>query len=401
MIWFWMMLKRLFRKPVFWVILLLIPFFSLIMRWMSSLDRGWVAIAVSGEGDGRAYAESIMQDFESSARTVRVIFCDDPDEAEALVARTDADAAWIFLDGIEERIHTAATDANASVPLVRVVERVDNVFLKLAREKLFMSLYGDLSYEIYADFVVEKMGEFAGTGSVTENGDVNEGSSVTEAELAAYHELNASDGEIVVLSMIGEKTGQTAAMPDADYLLAPTRGMLSCLVMLAGLISAILYLRDERAGVHTWLSPKKKILIQTTYYLSAMLPVLILVLPALYFSGLWTGVGHELMCALLLLADGLLFVDVARLVVRDERRLSVLLPILFLGLVFFCPIFLNMKKLRILHLLFPPFYYLHGIFNGRYLLRGLIYLAVMLAVDLLLRVGEHLLLGPRKKPLGR
>ena len=59
---------------------------------------------------------------------------------------------------------------------------------------------------------------------------------------------------------------------------------------------------------------------------------------------------------------------------------------LFLGLIFFCPVFLNMKMFRPLHYLFPPFYYLHGIFNRIYLMRGLIYIAVMTVADVLLRV---------------
>jgi len=378
MIWFWMLTKRLFRKPVFWIILLLIPLFSLMMRWMSSLDRGWVTIALAGEGNGRFYAEKVKEDLTSTARTSRILWCESPEEAVALVESTEADAAWIFPEDTEERIREAVRTEAGAVPVVRIVERVDNVFMKLAREKLFMSLYGDLSYEIYADFVVLKTAEFA------------PGTEVTEEELQAYHDLNASDGEIVVLSMIGEKETGSSAVPEADYLLAPTRGIMTSLIMLAGLIAAILYLRDERAGVHTWLPGKRKILIQLAYYLTAMLPVLAFMLPALSFSGLWTGLGHELLCALQLLLMGLVFVDVVRLLVRDDRRLSVLLPMLFLGLIFFCPVFMNMKKFRPLHLLLPPFYYLHGIFNSRYLRRGLVYLALMLLADLGLRGIEAL-----------
>ncbi len=177
-------------------------------------------------------------------------------------------------------------------------------------------------------------------------------------------------------------------MPNTDYLLAPTRGLLTSLVMLAGLIAAILYQRDEEAGAHIWLPRRKKVWVQLSCYLSAMLPMLLLLLPSLYVGRVWTGLGHEAACALFLLVAGVVFVDVVRLIVKDEKRLSVLLPMLFLGLIFFCPVFLNMKMFRTLHYLFPPFYYLHGIFNRIYLMRGLIYIAVMTVADVLLRVAR-------------
>ncbi len=378
MIWFWMMVKRLFKKPVFWVILLLIPAFSLLMRWMSGLDRGWLVVAVSGEGDGKAYAEEIAEEFSSSAKTVRIIRCANAEEAVRLVENVEADAAWIFLDGTAERIAENADRTDAKVPIVRIVERVDNVFMKLSREKLFAALYGELSYADYLNFMLEKVEEFGVEGEVSEE------------ELQAYHSLNASDGSILVLSMIGEKEdGQgsgRSVMPNTDYLLAPTRGLLTSLVMLAGLIAAILYQRDEEAGAHTWLPRRKKVWVQLSCYLSAMLPMLLLLLPSLYVGRVWTGLGHEAACALFLLVAGVVFVDVVRLIVKDEKRLSVLLPMLFLGLIFFCPVFLNMKMFRTLHYLFPPFYYLHGIFNRIYLMRGLIYIAVMTVADVLLRV---------------
>ena len=168
MIWFWMMVKRLFKKPVFWVILLLIPAFSLLMRWMSGLDRGWLVVAVSGEGDGKAYAEEIAEEFSSSAKTVRIIRCANAEEAVRLVENVEADAAWIFLDGTAERIAENADRTDAKVPIVRIVERVDNVFMKLSREKLFAALYGDLSYADYLNFMLEKVEEFGVEGEVSE-----------------------------------------------------------------------------------------------------------------------------------------------------------------------------------------------------------------------------------------
>ena len=156
LLWYGLLTKRLFRRVSFWVLLLCVPLLAgalaAVARQESSIVRAAIYVAAS-DGPARRSADRLLQ-ADSLVRCTEYA-----SEAEAIAAvRADkADAAWIFPETFDDELQRFV-GRRGTKGAVRVVEREDNVFLRLAREQLAASVYPEASYTLFRSYLIERLG---------------------------------------------------------------------------------------------------------------------------------------------------------------------------------------------------------------------------------------------------
>lgn len=358
LLWYILLQKRLLKKCSFLVILCIVPLLAGGMKLVAAQEKGVLKIVLCAEDGEASEAGQIQKRLMDEEGVIRFLTAETRTEAENAVQSGAVDAAWIFAENFPENLENcAAGEWQGETPVI-VVEREDNVALQLAREKLCGAVYPDMSYNIYRQFVREDL--FQGE--------------ISEREMRESYEASRVEGSLFQISFLDEK-GRKAEQ--ADYLVTPLRGLLSLVVLLCGLAGAMYYRQDEMAGMLSWMPNGRSWLFAYGYHLTATVDAAVAVLAALWLSGCFTSPGRELllMACYVLAATGFSLV-VGRLCGSLER-LAAGTPVLILMMFVLCPIFLDIRRLRVIQCLFPPFYYLNAVYHQNFFAYSLIYIVVI------------------------
>ena len=142
----------------------------------------------------------------------------------------------------------------------------------------------------------------------------------------------------------------------------PVRGILAILVYLSALYGAVTYMKDVEYGSFAAVTGSRKILCRFIYPLISSILFGVMTLISLVISGNSSGIWIELPAMLMLIALSSIFAAVFSLIVRHSRIFTVCIPMLLLGSLIFCPVFINagsyIPAARFAEKLFVPYYYL-------------------------------------------
>lgn len=359
-LWFRLLTKRHLARPAFWVILLLIPLFSGALALASHGESGLVTVALCpGASElGRESCETLS----SRSGVLRFLTFEDAAQAREMVVRGDADAAWIFLDEADARLRQFVDVGTGAAVLV--IEREDNVFLRIARERLYTQLYPSISWALFTDCADKSFDD------------------ASEALLLESYGTVFRDAPIFVMAYIDG----SARTGGENYLTSPIRGLLALLVMLAALSASLGCCREEAAGCYDPLPRVPRRLMPMLSCFTAALPVALCSLPALAVAGLWTSLWRELAVALLLSAAAAGFSELVRTLCRKEGSFAAALPLLMLMMAALCPVFFGLVHLPAVQLLLPPFYGIHAAHTPIYLLWLALYTLAVTALTSALRL---------------
>lgn len=341
--WWGLLNKRLLKRPGFWAVLLAVPVLVLVLTLAASRNGGVVRIAVGMEEPASPAARQVAQRLTERESVLETVLCESAEEARTLVETGRADGAWLLPSDLEERFERL-TDGEA-VPLVTMVVQEDNVLLQLSREKLFAALYPDLSYALFAGFAESELQERS------------------EEEIRKYYGIIHRNSRFVEFAY---SDGSPVDPMESSFLVTPVRGILALLILVGALVSAMYFAQEAEAFV--WMRRWKRFLLPFLCHLILTLDLAVAVLAALGLSGLVSSWPRELgsMALYCLACAG--FAEVLRSILRKPRRLGAALPPVLLAGLALCPIFLNVRRFRMVQFLIPTFLYLHGIRGGEFIL---------------------------------
>jgi len=349
LLWFYMMSKRLYRKPVFLVILALIPVLVLGYSTLSTDDSGVVTIALAQEGQDEL-ASKIIGDFQKEESLIRYVLCDTPRKAEDLVKAGKADAAWIFPAQMEARIKAYVEDPSSSNAFITVLEREDSVALMLTREKLCGMLFSYCAKTLYISYIRENIPGLA---------------ELSDAELMEYYENTGLSEDIFAFT--DSSGGENMLSTKTHYLMTPLRGLLAVVIVLCGLATAMFYMQDSQKGVFAWVSESRRGLVEAGYQLVSVLHISLAALLSLVLSGMNAPVWREVPALLLFCLCTVAFCMVLRQLCGSVGLLGTLIPLILVAMLLICPVFIDLGFLRQAQLLFPPTYYINAVYNRDYL----------------------------------
>lgn len=355
--------KRLCKRACFWLLLCAVPVLALGMGNLGDGESGMLHILLCPENPSDALWVQIAGQLLTEKSVIQYTVAERAEDAVALVESGKADAVWIFPDGLRERLDQFTGRKLWEEGAVRVVEREDNVALRLAREKLFGVLYPHISYSLYKNFICEDMDW-----------------EVEEEVLLEYYGSKSVEGSLFWPVYIGrgEKISDNT---EQSFLVMPVRGLLALLVLLCGLAGTLYFLQDQERGVLDAVPMRKRRACLYLYQFSVSAIISAAALLALYFSGVFTSWAGEIvwMAVYVFLCMG--FCSVLQRLCGDMRRLASLVPVVLLLSFVLCPVFFSLRQVKVFPYLLPTFYYLKGIYNNNCILIALAYCAITFGLD--------------------
>lgn len=367
--------KRLFRKPCFVLILVLIPLSMIAILTLGSGDHGAVTVAVAAEDPSDPIAADILSSLRSDdSRILRFIMCDTPSEATDMVRSAKSDSAWILPRDLAAKTERFASKRNVTASFVSVIEREETLLQQVSREKLYSLLYPYVSRDLYVNFIRR---------SVTEADDV------ARDELLIQYDLIDADGS----EMFSFRTPSGEQISnDAGYITSPLRGLLSVLTVLSGLAVSLFFIQDKSIGLFSWIPENRLGLFSVGYTATAVADTSIAVLAAIIISGFSVSLPRELLCTVLFAASVVGFCAAVREIFTSIKLIGAMIPVLVAAMIAVCPIFFSSGDLARLGMLFPPYYYLGSIYDPMYLLWMAVYSAATLLLAFAVRKFKEFLM---------
>lgn len=360
--WIWLLNKRLYRKPAFLAILLLIPILVFGYGIAAREESGMVTIVLAQEGED-ALAQQVIDELLGSSQLILFRVCDTAAEAQEQVAHGKADAAWVFPEDMAQCVARFAADPDADNAYIRVIQREDKVALMLTREILGGKVLELCAEKVYVNFV---------RGHLPELEDISE-----ESLLQLYQNTDLS-GELFTY----EQTDGSSAeqIHEADYLMTPVRGLLAVVIVLCGLAAGMYDIHDSQIGTFAWMSERMRPLAEFGCQMVALVNVSIAALLSLIAVGSAGAIGMELVVLLLYCVCVAAFSMMLRRICGGIRSLGAVMPLLIVLMLLICPVFFDLGALRAAQLLFPPTYYIHAVHNSSYLTYTVAYSAICVVI---------------------
>lgn len=340
-VWLWMLTKRLYKKPVFLILLLLIPLVVIGYRF-SVRDTGSVLNVGLIQNTPEPLAQEIFSDLQADNGLIHYqIFHSEADAREHLTAGK-LDAVWVFADDLQTRIATYAEDPAPENAFITVLTQSENITLALSRERLSATVYKEVARVVYVNYLRENFPEIQ---------------DIPDGELLKQYDNTPFSQELFTFGEAGNSPEEN------NFLLSPLRGLLGVIITLCGLAAALQYIHDRQNGTFTWLSPRWQILPELSCQLVAVAQLSLVSLICLAVSGLSRGFLLELAAAVLYSLCVAAFAMLLRSVFRSAKTLAVVLPVLCVAMLVLCPVFLDLGALRKLQFLLPPTYYIRAVYE--------------------------------------
>lgn len=348
LLWFYLMNKRLYRKVIFVGLLLMIPVLVLGFYSAARETGGIVTVALAQEDPADLTAETIINRLMEDSRVISFLKTT-PDNAVELVKTGKAEGAWIFPK--DTALCIAQYSRGDSTGFIRVIEREQNVALRLAREKLSGAIYIPAVQNVYLQYLRQYAPETQ---------------TVSDEELLSYLEQTHVSGDLFAFydanGNLREETG--------NFLQTPLRGLLAVVAVICAAVTAMYYQKDRDAGRFALLPERYSILTEFAYQTVSAVNMMLVIFISLLCTGLHHGIWQEVLLSLLYGIGCCLFGMLLRRIFRNI--LSAILPGLLVVLLVGSPVFLDLAALRTVSFCLPATYFIQGGYNYRYLL----YLAV-------------------------
>lgn len=368
LLWLAMLCKRLLKKPSFLIILLLVPLCVFLLGVASKGDSGFLSIALSATDKNDAVSAEIIDTLLEDNSLINFTFVEDPKVAAELVESGRVDAAWIFPEGMGKKLDSFVSSGYSKNKFVTVIEREQNVFLRISHEKLNFTLQDYTARAYYLDFISKYAPELEG---------------ISDQKLLEFYDNISFDEDLFVFDT---PTGQRIEV-EPNYLLSPIRGVLGVLSVLAGLAAVLYYLSDAAHGTFSRFAIRHRPRIALLCIFIAVFFTCITAEISLIFVGLSALSLFEIITVLLYCLCCTAFSMVLMCILKNIRPIACLIPALVILLFTVCPVFFEFKVFPVIYLkyLFPPTYFINAAFSKMQLIYMLIYTAVCGAIVFLLR----------------
>ncbi len=347
-VWIRMLNKRLYKRPSFLILLLLIPCMTAAFTLFSQDETHLLRIAVYAK---EPLPESMQITLQENTGLIGYTMFNTEKEAVSAVTDFGFDAAWIFEEDI---VHASKRYIEKEEPIVKTIQREDTVFLRLSREKLYALIYPYISQALYHDFMEEKF---------------------PDAEKEILNSLYQN--ELVHDNLVDIRySNSEESFSESNHLLSPLKGLLAIAVFLCAYSAMIHDKKDKENGLYARIPLGKRIFPTAANIFLAAVNASAVSLIAFAVSGLFTIWYLEIPLMLLYVGMCTAFCLLLGEVADHIRILGSMMPILIMMMLVICPIFININSLFQLRMLFPPYYYLSCFRSDRYFLLGLVYMFI-------------------------
>ncbi|MBO5281172.1 MAG: ABC transporter permease [Clostridia bacterium] len=368
-VWLFMIWKRMFKKPGYVILLLLIALFSGAFSMFAQQSGELVKIAIFADND---VTENIFRESEKNTTVIKYDYFDSEEKALDAVRLQGYDAAWILNGTLEG---SAQEFILSGKPMVQIFEREDTVFLRLARERLYATIYPYVSKALYDGFMAENFADA--------DREVTDTYYYSQSEARPIIEIKFNNSE--------------QSVSDLKLLASPVRGILAVAIFLCAYAALMSFKRDRDDGLFARSPESSLVFVEFAYIFISVFNASILALVSMWLTGIFTTFGTELLLMLVYMILCTVFCIVLGELTESIGTLGGVMPILTLVMLVLCPVFINIANIPQIQLLLPPFYYLSAVRNTEFVLYGLVYVLASAVTYVMIRGVKLILLKIKYK----
>ena len=361
--WIFFLNKRLFKKASFTVILLFMLLSVTAFGAASRNESGFLTVMLVNTDKNDGVSSSVVKALLKERSMILFKEASSPDNAVDAVKSGRADSAWIFGENIGQKIYDFSSGKSAD-KMVTVVEREQNVLLRLSHEKLTAKLYRYASKNYYISFVRKNVDSLS-IFSDDELGEFFDQTEITD-RLFVYGSLKGSDGE------------------STDYLTYPLRGLLGLIITLCGMAGALYYMQDKQSRTYDFFAENRKIILKFANITVPVIIVAFVALACLVVTGLSVGIFKEIACSAVFALACVSFCALISAFFQKINLFATVIPIITVAMIGVCPIFFNLRITKPFSYIFPVTYYLNSVYDARYLVYAACYSVICFLLTLML-----------------
>lgn len=361
--WFWMLSKRLYKKPSFLILMLLIPLCVALFAGAAQEKSGFVHIILAREQADDPVATAVMEDLLDEEGLILFTQAADTQSAWEAVQTGQVDEAWIFPANTQERINQFVS--GKAKYIVQIVTREETVSARLSREKLAATVYAYCAKAYYIDYVRSEFPQL---------------DHLTDEKLSVYFEEVKVNEDLFVYGNPADVSGTQ----QVNYLTSPIRGLLAVVMLLSSMAATLYYMQDEAAGTFAWVPERKKGLTALCCIVTAAVNISVIVLLSLAFSGLMGNPFKEIAALILYSLCCGAFCLLIKQIFTTIRTYASVVPLVAVLALALCPVFFDFRGMLLWQHLLPPTYYINTSFDSKYLLYMLGYIIASLGIAFLL-----------------
>ena len=367
--WFYLMMKRMIKKPAYLLLLIALPILSVIMIRLeqSGDDSTGITVGILFEKEGQ---EKISQDdkewdqrfFAFLSEQDSVIRFQQYEKSSSLlrdIEKGKLDCGVLIPVDIRERLLTDKWQGSLTI-----YKTSSTSVTEIVKERIAAAVFTFYSEGSYVNYI-ESSNILQET--VEENSDRT--AKISEFAKKAY-ETHLTDGSTFAFQYHGESYYNNAEIQVTDTANPGFRlkGVLAVCIFLSGLCGLLTDWKDrqERRFVRMapeWMTTMVNIWIPTIY--TSVISLLSLLLTRQLTGtdgGLFIGIGKELCHLVFYQFLIVVYCSIIRVIIRKQEQLAAAIPILTLASIICCPVWIRLAVylpvFHVLEKLFPVTYYL-------------------------------------------
>lgn len=339
--WYIAFSKRLLRKPSFVAVILIIPLVTFAVSVIMSKESGLLTVALASDDNECIYYNKITDELCQETSAVRYLLFDSRESAIQSVSDGRASCAWLFPARIQEKMFNFASGDKSEV-LCEVIVSRDSALLQLSREKLYGILYKNLSNELFVDFMTGQNLNIDGADSDYFREIIEDQQGKINSDLIEFSFIDAPERKL-----------DTSA-----YLTSPIKGLLAIAMLICCLAAMMYSLEDENCGKYAMFSVSNRLFLHISCILSAAIPAGVVVYVSLIMSGNCNSLWNELINIFFYCFAITAFSLFCGVICKTPSVLCLILPVVIVLIIVFCPVFINIKHFGFIKNLLPTYHYL-------------------------------------------
>lgn len=336
--------KRLFTKPFFIIIFLLVPILSISVKHFTTTEDTSLNIAICNEGNDEASIKMINYLLELNG-TVRFYECNTKEEVISRVKHRKSDSGFIIPYNLTQRM-----EQDVTLGAIECIISPGSTLPSVAKEFVITAFLQTYSFNILADYTIK-------SGDFPELSDEE-----IKSELYKYYSEYLISDKTFKFNYANEYEYSKSISLVPDMLINSTDGIFALFIFITALAGSLMLYKDISDGVFVLYKPYTKsalafidILVPTfTCFIIVMLGTIIGSFSNNIYIDLIRGLGFTLLCT------GICFI--LKNLIPSPTIFGATLPVFLIGSMLFCPVFIDIAafipRLTTLKYLFPISYYL-------------------------------------------
>lgn len=345
-----LLLKRLFKKKSYILMLAIVPLMVLALKGMGSGDAGLMTIGVYIPGEDYA-SSALKKSIETEPGSFRYIFYDDGEKLIADVKSQKLSEGWICPDNLDEAVENIVASGQTNEK-IEIIIREQGLSHLLGREVLNSRVYKSLARQMASTYISGKLYK----GNPTEE---------QQEKILDTFDSYEINGNLFELGYLDDSQPQNNN--DTNYIMMPLRGMLALWLLTLSIAASMYYIEDEKNGLFIWWKAPISVARDFFYYGVIMLIPTIMVLVGLKMGGVNTSLSREILTIIIYDFTLICLASILREIIGSIKGLGIITPILIMATALLSPVFIDIKAGRTFQKICPTFHYLYSIHDDYYL----------------------------------